>query len=100
MSKKTYTPRNDFVVFSMTDNQVLKGLVMPQTSEESKVRHVVAIGPKVKDLNIGDEVLVAGQVGSDVVSLPGEKGLYLTREQNVILIVQREESSDASVSDG
>lgn len=46
-------------------------------------------GPDVKDeLKPGDEVLLIGTVGQDVVQLPREKDLLVTRERNVILVVE------------
>lgn len=84
-----YIPREDFVLFRMTRQDTVRGLVMPQVSQQGLVRIVVAKGPNVKDLDTGDEVLVCGQVGSDVIALPNEPDLYLTRQANVLVIVRR-----------
>lgn len=82
-----YRPRNDFVVVRETHTEILDGLAMPQTSMEAKRWHVVAIGPKVEGLAVGDRVLMTGKVGEDWSPIPGAKGLAVIREGNVVLII-------------
>lgn len=83
----TYEPRNDFVLFRMSGREH-KGLVMPDQTQVGKVRSVLAVGPDVKGLNQGDEILVIGQVGQDVVQLPNEVDLFLTKQSNVAIVVR------------
>lgn len=45
---------------------------------------MVAVGGDVKSVQPGDRVLIIGTVGLDVVTLPQEKELCLTKEANLI----------------
>ena len=89
----TFYPRNDFVVFKFIDKGRLRGIEMPQISAQAKERVVVAMGPKVEDLKIGDKVMVIGKVGEDVIALPNDSSLFLTRQANVTLIVVETEGN-------
>ncbi len=86
-----YKPRGDFVLFRVTRRDIVAGLAIPQQSEQSIVRTIVAYGPDVKDLNIGDKVLVCGTIGDSVVAIPNEKDLLLTRSSNVLVVLEEEE---------
>mgnify|MGYP001558056617 CR=1 FL=1 len=85
-----YKPRGDFVLFRLVDKGKLGSIMTPQISEQGKERVVLAIGPKVEGLLVGDRVFVIGTVGQDVVRLPSEVDVFLTREANVVLIVEEE----------
>lgn len=82
-----YRCRSDFVLFRLVDRGSVGSIATPQISQQGKERIVLAIGPDVEDLNVGDRVLVIGSVGSDVVPLPNESGIYMTRQANVALVV-------------
>lgn len=92
-TRKEYTPREDFVLFRVHEAGMLGKLAMPQMAEQGKKRLVTAVGPQVKDLSPGDEVIVIGGVGS-CVELIEEKGLYLTRQSNVCCTVRRLEADE------
>jgi len=101
-----YLPRNDFVLFRLVNVGLSAGgVVIPDVSRQGKERIVVAMGPDVEDLKIGDRILVIGEVGHDVVELPATmkdaKGLFLTKQQNVVLVCQdvEDESDDDSVEE-
>ena len=83
-----FVPRNDFVLFRLVDRQMVRGVYVPQVSAQGKERVIEAIGPKVEDLKVGDKVFVIGEVGVDVVALPNDKDLYLTKQINVVLVVE------------
>lgn len=83
-----YRCRNDFVLIRVINKGKAHGLAMPDKSAEGKERIVEAIGPKVEDLKVGDKVFVIGTNNQDVIALPGEVSLFLTREANVVLIVE------------
>jgi hypothetical protein len=85
-----YQPRNDFVVFQQRNKGTLRGVAIPDRAAEGKELVVVAVGPMVEDLEVGDLVLVIGQVGQETVALPNERDLYMTRETNVVLIFRPE----------
>lgn len=83
-----YNPRGDFVLFRVTKRDKVLGIAMPQQSEQSIERTVVSFGPDVKDLQVGDKVLVIGHMGETVVEIPREKDLLITRQSNIILTME------------
>jgi len=86
-----YKPRGDFVLFRVTKRDKVAGIAVPQQSEQSIERTIVAFGPDVKDLQVGDKVLVCGQIGDSVVNVPNERDLMLTRGSNVLLVLEETE---------
>ena len=90
MSSQTirYRPRGEFVVFRLVDLGHLRGIAIPGISAQAKDRIVVACGPEVKDLEPGDSILIIGEVGQDVAPLPNEQDLYVTKQSNIILVVE------------
>lgn len=85
-----YTPRNDFVLMRVEERTVGK-LHMPDKAQEGKATFVVACGPDVTGLEPGDRVLAIGTPGEDLVRLPGESRLFVTRQANVICVVGEDE---------
>ena len=86
-----YRCRNDFVLIRVINKGQAHGLAMPDKSAEGKERVVEAVGPKVDNLKVGDKVFVIGSMNQDVISLPGERDLFLTRETNVVLVVEEDD---------
>ena len=86
-----YKPRNDFVLYRIVDRGSVRGLAMPQRIQQGKDIIIIAIGPKVEGLKVGDCVLAIGTKGQDLVEVPNESKLYLTREQNVVVVIEGEE---------
>ena len=86
-----YRPRGDFVIYQVRDRGLVKGLQMPDKAAEGKERIVVALGPEVKDLELGDVILTCGQPGVDLTMIPEEHNLYLTRQANVVLVILPDE---------
>lgn len=84
----TYVPRNDIVLIERVQAGKVRGLHMPDQSEEGVFTYVKAIGPKVEGLQVGDRVLGIGTPGQDLVRVPGEANLFLLREGNVLCVVQ------------
>jgi len=81
-----WQPRNDYVIFRMVDTGVSPGgVAVPEISIQGKQFFVVATGPKVEGLDIGEEVLMTGREGFDYFPLPNTKGMFLTQEKNVVL---------------
>ena len=81
-----YRCRGDFVLFRIIDRGIHRGIAMPNIAAQGKDKVVIAIGPKVEDLKVGDKVLVIGQPGQDVVQVPTEPNLFLSREANIVLV--------------
>jgi len=84
-----FRPRNDFVLVKIIDLGVNEaGIAMPQMSIQGKRFEVVAIGPDVEDLHVGESVLMIGQVGDNYYPLPNSKDLLVIRQENVVLIFE------------
>jgi hypothetical protein len=74
----------------MIDKGSLRGITIPPNAPQAKERIVIAIGPKVEDLEVGDSIIGTGKMGEDVVPLPNEQDLYLTRQSNILLVIEEE----------
>ncbi len=87
-------PRNDGVVIRRVKvGQTEKGVYLPDASIEG-VRHiVVAKGPKVEDLEVGDNVLLMGTKGQDYGFIPNTPDLIFTKEGNLALVYEQEEET-------
>jgi co-chaperonin GroES (HSP10) len=84
-----YIPRNDFVLIRMVKRQVTAlGVALPDKSRESTDLFIQAVGPDVTDLEIGDQVLAIGTPGEDLVLLPREKDLVMTKQANILCVVK------------
>lgn len=82
-------PRNTWVVIVAEDiHKSAGGVMLPQTSAESKKWIVVAKGPKVENLEVGDEVEV-GQGTIPLISGRYDRSYFVTDEANVILVVAK-----------
>jgi len=85
----SYRPRNDLVVCRIKYRDKVGGLHVSQRSAEAKDYFVVAVGPKVEGLAAGDQVLIGGEQNKDWALLPGSRDLFCTREDNVLLVVEK-----------
>lgn len=84
-TKITYQPRNTLVLIQIINLGKVGNVAMPDIAEAGKKNIVEAIGPKVEDLQVGDDVLVVGEEGKDFFFLPGTRRLLVTKEMNVVL---------------
>ena len=90
MSNKIYQPRNNWVLI----RQIQEGEIALPDGSVAGYKHIVeAIGSKVEDLTVGDEVLALLLTGDaqNFVPVSQEKGLIATKESNVLLIVREKE---------
>lgn len=86
---KTYRPREDLVLFkTMEGIKSEGGLAMPDASSEGRVNYIVAVGPKVEDLKLGDRVLIVGVKNETFFEVPRQRGLYITRQSNCMLEIR------------
>lgn len=85
-----YRPRNDFVLFRIVNKGEVRGIAMPDNAAQGKESIVVAVGPDVNGLKPGDRIMTIGTPGQDVISLPNERGLLLTKQANVVLVLEEE----------
>jgi hypothetical protein len=92
-SKFTYRPRNNMVVCQRVPRgETASGISVPTESAEGHRWYVVAIGPQVEDLEIGDEVLVGGVPGTHYGQIPTEKHLWMVNEVNCLAVVGKDET--------
>ncbi len=80
--------REDFVLIRLVDTGRVGRVAVPQISSQGKRLIVVAIGPKVENLKVGDSVLSIGQVGVDAAQLPNDNDLFITKQSNIALIIK------------
>lgn len=83
-----YECREDFVLIQI-QQEAPKLIAYPQQSREGKRNVVLAMGPNVKGLEVGDRVQSLGtpeQAGVTYVFLPGRNDLFVTRQSNVCII--------------
>lgn len=87
-----YRPRNDFVVLRIINRGFVGKLAVSDRAAQGKSIVVEAIGPDVKPetIKVGDRVHAIGQMGQDLVQLPEERDLILTRQSNVVVILEEE----------
>ncbi len=83
-------PRNDYVLVRVVQLEEWHGLVMPETSIQGKEFVVEGIGPHVEDLEVGDKVLMTGNMGVTYYPIPNQKDLIITKQENVALRFEEE----------
>ena len=82
----TWQPRNEFVLCRLEKLAVdPSALAYPDQSIQSKRLVVVALGPKVEGLVVGDEVLALGAGGASYFELPHDKN-YIAIEQKFVAL--------------
>lgn len=80
-------PRNGYVIFRRIQvGHTPSGILTPDASIEGVTHVVEAVGPDVKDLKVGDKILVIGVHKQDYGELPNLKNLFLTPQANVALV--------------
>jgi hypothetical protein len=87
MNDKVARPRNDMVLIRIVDLGMTKGgLATPNIGTQGKEYHVIAFGPKVEDLRVGDKVQVTGKKGVDWDLLPKSTDTFITKQDNVLIV--------------
>jgi hypothetical protein len=85
-SYKGIRPRNDKVLIREDHPDLIGKLAVSQFAIEGKEFVIVAIGPKVEDLEVGDVVMMAGKENVDWAKVPNHKNLLINCEANVVLV--------------
>jgi hypothetical protein len=86
MPATKYIPRNELVIVRVEVVDTTKtGIAIPQSSLEGKKYIVEAVGPKVEDLLVGDQVLINGTKGEEWNYIPGCNDLIVTHQQFISL---------------
>ncbi len=79
-------PRGDFVIVKISTVDTVKGIAMPECSIQGQEFHVVAFGPKVENLEVGDKIMMTGQLGVDYSFIPNNDKHLIIREANIVLV--------------
>ena len=69
MSKVPIAPLADYVVAKQeaAQTKTASGLFLPDNSgEKPKIASVVAVGPKVSDVKVGDKIIFGGYSNTDI----------------------------------
>lgn len=78
-------PYGDKVLVRMVKAALVRGMIMPDISQEGKQYVIEAVGPDVKRLKPGDKVLVSGVQDVHWSFLPGYSDLFIIGEKDVPL---------------
>ncbi|VEU82244.1 GroES family chaperonin [Acholeplasma hippikon] len=82
-------PLNEYVVlsFEKVESKTESGIIL-STSEKDKpsIGNVVALGPKVKDIKVGDKVVYQTYSGTKVKF--DEKEYLIIKEENILAIYE------------
>lgn len=85
----TFVPRGPFCVIRVSHiDKNAAGLALSQSSAEAKQYHVESIGPAVKEMQVGDRVMMVGKRNENYWDIPGQPGLILVKEETVSLVVK------------
>lgn len=88
-----FVPRGPYCVIRVSHiDKNAAGIALSQTSADAKQYHVESVGADVKDLKVGDRVLMVGKPREDYWDILGQYGLMLVKESAISLIVT--ESAD------
>ena len=81
--------RRNQVLVRIVVKEECKGLVMPQSSPEGKEYIVESVGPDVKNLYVGDKVMIGGRTGEEWTTVPGHSDLVFNIDEHVPLVLHR-----------
>jgi co-chaperonin GroES (HSP10) len=86
MAKTIYKPRGDRVLLRKVKiEESESGLAFPDYSIEGSYYLVEAIGKEVKEVELGDKVLLVGKENLQWAYIPNTKDLIITREDCIWL---------------
>lgn len=85
----TFRPRNDIVILrTIPRGESVGGVQLPTTSKEGMRHIVVAMGPKVEGLEIGNEVVPGGPTTkAEFYPIPGCLDLCAINQEYCMLVV-------------
>jgi len=88
-------PRGEYVLLRLKrPGQTPTGIAVPDDSVEGHTWFILAVGPQVGDLEPGQRVLIMGAVGQDIAHVPNQKDIYITKQQNILLVVAEPSRDD------
>ena len=83
-------PRNDRVLCRIVKIDLVRGMIMPDISQEGSQYIVEAVGPLVTDIKVGDKVLASGIKDVHWGFVPGHSDLFVIGEKDIPLIYVEE----------
>ena len=89
MSKVPVQPLADYVVLKQEAPQTktASGLLLPDSAgEKPKIAEILAVGPEVKDVKVGDRVVFGGYSNTDI-KIDGEEYM-LVKSENIYAKIQ------------
>ncbi len=89
MTKVPISPLGDYIVAAQeaAQTKTASGLFLPSSgSEKPKIANVVAIGPSVKDIKIGDKIIFGGYSNTDI-KIDGAEYM-LIKQENIYATLQ------------
>lgn len=99
-TKEQITPLDDRVVVEPLDRERVSkgGIIIPENAKQNRESTrgiVIAIGPNVTELVIGDMAIYGKYVGNDVKAEGWPNGLLLVRESDVLAKVVKVMKAEA-----
>lgn len=82
-----YTMRNDMVLIRKQPKGKVRGLHMPAASAEGVDFFVEAFGPEVKNLEIGDQIMLMGSGEEKFYPVPGDTTLLVAQQKLVAYVI-------------
>ena len=82
-------PRNDFVLIRI--DKVVKAedeLAFSDHAIQGKEFVVEAMGPLVEGLEIGDKVMMLGNLGATFFELPNDRNRIAIKQEHVVLVLE------------
>jgi len=80
--------RNDRILVQIKTREEFHGLKMPENSVEGKEYYIVAVGPDVKDLNPGDQVMIDSMEAiGEWAYLPGYSDFMFNGQKHAPLVL-------------
>ena len=90
----TYRVRGDFLLCRIVTIDKVGSLAMPQSSQEGRKFIVVGTGEKVKDVRVGERIIIAANPGEgSYYPIPNSNGLFVIKAEFAALVVEDEESN-------
>ncbi len=87
--KKKYTMRNELVLLRKVVQSKVGSVLVPEKSMEGTRFLVEEIGPAVRELEVGNEVMIMGKAEDPFYPVPGEPALIIVRQDQIAYVVQR-----------
>lgn len=85
---RSYKVRNDFVIVKVTTTNVVGNIRVSDNAQEGKVYTIVAFGPRVENMAVGDRVTLWADQNTVFFQIPGERDLVIIKEANISSVIR------------